>query len=66
MPTQNYKNKTIKTEANNHILYIDNTKIDCNFDIDAKKYFAYEILPYQQFSTLEDLAKSIIDSEENS
>jgi len=64
--TQNYKNKTIKTESNNHILYIDNTKIDCNFDIDAKKYFAYAILPYQQFSTLEDLAKSIIDSEENS
>jgi len=65
VPTQIYKNKTIKTDSENHILHIDDTKIECNFDVDAKSYFAYDILPYQKFTTLEDLAKSIIDEEEN-
>lgn len=64
MPSESYKNKTVKTDYDENILYIDGIKIQCNFDDDSKKYFAYDILPYREFSTLEDLAKSAIDEGE--
>lgn len=65
MPEESYKNKIIKTDSGTNVLHIDDTKIQCNFDADTKKYFAYDVLPYQQFSALEDIAKSIIDEGEN-
>ena len=65
MVEESYKNKTIKTEPGTNVLQIDDKKIQCNFDPDTKKYFAYDVLPYQQFSTQEELAKSIIDEGEN-
>ncbi|QLH07532.1 hypothetical protein [Nitrosopumilus ureiphilus] len=66
MSSESYKNKIIKAEYDTNVLYIDDEKIQCNFDDDTKKYFAYDVLPYREFSTLEDLAKSIIDEGENS
>lgn len=65
MPEESYKNKIIKTDSGTNVLHIDGTKIQCNFDADTKKYFAYDVLPYQQFSALEDIAKSIIDEGKN-
>lgn len=65
MTSESYKNKTIKTEYDKNVLYVDGVKIPCNFDEDTKKYFAYDVLPYREFSTLEEFAKSIIDEGEN-
>ena len=65
MPSESYKNKTIKAEYDSNVLHIDGDKISCNFDEDTKKYFAYDVLPYREFSTLEELAKSIIDQGED-
>ena len=66
MSEEFYKKKTIKIDSEKNILHIDDKEIKFNFDVDAKKYFAYDYLPYVKFSTLEDLAKSIIDQGENS
>lgn len=67
MSTEEYKNKTIKivTESDKNTLYIDDSKIEYDFDVDISKYFAYDIIPYQKYATLETLAKAIIDSQEN-
>ncbi len=67
MSEESYKNKTIKivTESDKDTLYIDNSKIEYSFDVDVNKYFAYDVMPYQKYSTLDALAKAIIDLQEN-
>ena len=60
-----YKNKKIKIEKQNNeiTLFIDDTKMEYDFDSDTKRYFAYEFLPYENFSSLEQLAKAIVDKQ---
>ena len=67
MSTDIYKTKKIKIESisNNTVLHIDDSNIEYSFDADTKQYFAYDILPYQKFASLQELAKAIIDKAEN-
>ncbi len=65
--TDVYKSKTIdidKTE-NETILNIDHEKINYDQDPDSKKFFSNSILPYKQFSSLQELAHAIIDNMED-
>lgn len=65
MSTDIYKNKKIKIESisNNTVLHIDDSRIEYSLDADTKRYFAYDILPYQKFASLQDLARAIIDKQ---
>ena len=65
MVVETYKEKKIKTDSDKQTkeLFIDDKKISFSFDSDLRKYFAYDLLPYQQFSTAKELARAIIDSE---
>lgn len=64
MLTETYKNKTIDIQdfENESVLLIDGNKINFNTDPDSKQFFSNTLSPYEKFSTLEKLARSIIDN----
>jgi len=58
---ETYKDKKITISDDGLHLTIDGKEIEVNFDDDAKNYSSYDVLPYDAFDTLLDLAKAIID-----
>ena len=59
-----YKNRKIiiETEGDNIFLMIDNQIIPVTFDQSSNMYSAVDYIAYEDFSSIVDLSKALIDS----
>jgi len=63
MSEETYKGKKIVIKLDGKIpkLIVDNENIQVSVDVEAKKFFAYSLLPYTTFDSLKELAEALID-----
>ena len=61
---ETYKGKKIVIKLDGKVpnLIVDNENIRVSVDVEAKKFFAYSLLPYTKFNSLKELAEALIDS----